>query len=153
MITISSIVGMVYILLSPPLIDGAVYFTPDKKTVLVGIGNKGFASLQIDKVSINGGQAPLSTVVQVSNAQKGFFIAPKFEKNEALFELELIGIDEAKIPKGISPMKVYEKQDAGIATAADEIYGVGVICDQAIREVIIHYRYFSLQLTKAVKIG
>lgn len=62
----------------------------------------------------------------MGNAQKGFFIAPKFEKNEALLELELIGIDEAKIPKGISPMKVYEKQDAGIATAADEIYGVGL---------------------------
>lgn len=143
--------GAVYVLANPPLVGGAVYSTPDKKTVLVSVGNDGLKGVIFDKVSVNGGLEPLTTAVQISNALKGFFISPEFEDIDAPFEFEMKGLDETTIPRDTNPVDVYLKQDTEPATSENKIYGIGVTYEQEVREVTIHYRYFGMPLTKTVE--
>ncbi|WKA53220.1 hypothetical protein [Planococcus shixiaomingii] len=152
-IVLAGTAGALYILTNPPLVGGAVYSSPDKKTVMVGVGNDGFKGIQIDKVSVNGGMDPLSTVVQVNDALKGFFITPEFEEKDAPFNFDLKRIDEVTIPPDTDPLDVYEKLDAGTATVKDKIYGLGIIHEQEVKEITIHYRYLGLPLRKTVKNG
>lgn len=144
--------GTSYIILNPPLAQGAVYFTPDEKTVLLSIGNRAFGEITIKDVAVNGDEKPLHTVMQLSNALNGFILVPGFEQKGNSAISELMSINEVAIPPRSDPKETYEKMDKGLATAEDKIFGVGAVHEQEIREITIRYNYLGLPFRKTVNL-
>ena len=68
-------IGGVYsfVKFNPPLETGTLASIKDNKSVVVGIGNKGFREIKILDVSVNNNDKPSKTKVQVSNAFTRFY--------------------------------------------------------------------------------
>ena len=54
--------------------NSTLYISEDNKSVVVGVGNKGFRVIKILDVTVNNGDQPMKTRLQVSNALQGFII-------------------------------------------------------------------------------
>jgi len=145
------IIGGVYLLLrfNPPLEFGAEYTTEDNKSAVVGVGNNGFREVEILNVSVNNNENPLETKLQVSNPLKGFIITDNYNSEEAK-EYGFTNINEVALKTGTSPSTTYEKQDEGIASKDDEIYGISVIHNEAIYNIHIEYSHFGMTFNDTI---
>ncbi|WP_216831407.1 hypothetical protein [Alkalihalobacterium elongatum] len=145
------IIPGVYFLLqyNPPLEVGTIASLEDNKSVVVGVGNKGFRDIKIVDVSVNNNEEPLETSIQVSNTLQGFIITDDYNSEEAR-KYGFTNIDEVTIKTGTAPSSNYEKLDAGTASINDEIYGVSVIHNEEINKVHISYSYLGISFSHTV---
>lgn len=139
---IAIFVGGFYFLVkgNPPLDIGTLASSKDHKSVVVGIGNKGFGEVKIIDVSVNNNEKPSKTKVQVSNALQGFIVTDDYDKKES-------------IPYGFQKiediaMKAGTSEDT--ATKNDKIYGLSVIHHEAINRVNIKYSYLGIPFDEMV---
>ena len=122
----------------------------DNKSVVVGVGNKGFRVIKILDVTVNNGDQPMKTRLQVSNALQGFVITnddtdDKAKKNDFT---DFIG--KVAIKTGTSPSSNFEKLDNGTATKNDEIYGISVFHNEEVNKVHIKYKYLGISFNETV---
>ncbi len=145
------IIGGVYFFLkfNPPLEIGTLASSEDNKSVVVGIGNKGFREVKILDVSVNNNKKPLKTRLQVSNALQGFIITDDYNNEEAK-KYGFTNIDEVAIKTGTSPSSNFEKLDGRAASEKDEIYGVSVIHKEEVNKVHIRYSYLGISFNDTV---
>lgn len=141
-----------FIKFNPPLEIGTIASSGDNKSVVVGVGNKGFRDISILDVSVNNGEKPMKTKLQVSNALQGFILTnDDHEENARNFGFT--DIDKVAIKTGSSPSFNLEKSDKGTATKNDEIYGVSVFNTEEVNKVLIKYRYLGILFSKTVTIN
>jgi hypothetical protein len=145
------IIGGVYVFLkfNPPLEIGTLASSEDKKSVVVGVGNKGFREVKILQVSVNNNESPLTSRLQVSNALQGFIITDDYNSEEAK-KYGFTSIEEISIKTGTSPSSNFENLDGGTASKSDEIYGVSVIHNEEINKVHIRYNYLGITFNDTV---
>lgn len=134
-----------YIKATPPLVTGAIYKTEDEKTIVIEIGNKGFADVKVTHVKVNNHGDPNSISIQESNALEGFVLNP--EANE---KIEFKNVEEVSIPKKHIPEEIDAKQDEGKATEEDKIYGLTVTHHEHISNLHIKYKYLGIVFNKNV---
>lgn len=146
---ILSIGLFIYIKSNPPLISGTIGTSGDKHTVVVVIGNKGFSGIKITKVLINNNELALDKKIQINNPLKGFIISDSFEEKE----YNMKKIDDVNILPNTSPSTQLEKVNNGTASENDKSYGLTVINNKPINEVIIHYNYLGLNFEKSISIN
>ncbi|WP_028392624.1 hypothetical protein [Bacillus cihuensis] len=148
------IIGGIYsiVKVNPPLEIGTLASSEDNKSVVVGIGNKGFREIKILDVSVNNNDVPSKTKLQVSNALQGFIITDNYN-NEDAKKYGLTNIDGVAIKSGTSPSSNFEKLDDGNASKDDEIYGISVIYNKEINKVHIKYSYFGISFKETVIIN
>lgn len=138
-----------FVQFNPPLEIGTLGTAVDNKSVVIGIGNKGFGEVKILKVSINNNEKPSKTKVQVSNALQGFIITDDYNNNESK-KYGFKNIEDVSIKADTSPATTYKKLDDGTASKKDTIYGVSVLHSEAINQIIIKYSYFGITINKTV---
>ena len=68
---------------NPPIEIGTLASSEDKKSVVVGIGNKGFLEVDNLDVSVNNNEKPSKLKVQKSNALQGFIITDDYDNQES----------------------------------------------------------------------
>ncbi len=144
-------IGGVYsfVKFNPPLETGTLASSKDNKSVVVGIGNKGFREIKILDVSVNNNDKPSKTKVQVSNALQGFIITDDYNNKESK-EYGFMNIDDVTVKVGTSPSSIHKKLDDGAASEKDEIYGISVIHNEAINKVHIKYSYLGISFNDTV---
>ncbi|MGE7921293.1 hypothetical protein ACQKM9_20485 [Viridibacillus sp. NPDC093762] len=138
-----------FVLLKPPLEISTLGTSVGNKSVVIGIGNKGFREVKILEVSVNNNEKPSKTKVQVSNALQGFIITDDYNNNESE-KYGFKNIEEVSIKADTSPAATYKKLDDGTASKKDEIYGISVFHSEAINQVKIKYSYFGISFNKTV---
>lgn len=145
------VVGGVYSLIkgNPPLDVGTRASSTDHKSVVVGIGNKGFGEVKIIDVSVNNNETPSTTKMQVSNALQGFIITNDYDNPDSK-PYEFQNIEDIAIKAGTSPSGYFEKMDEGTATKDDEMYGLSLIHHEAINRVNISYSYLGMTFDERV---
>ncbi|GED60655.1 hypothetical protein BFO01nite_47870 [Brevibacillus formosus] len=150
---IAIFVGGFYFLIigNPPLEIGTLASSKDHKSVVVGIGNKGFGEVQIMDVSVNNDEKPSKTKVQVSNALQGFIITDDYD-NPGSKPYGFQNIEDIAIKAGTSPSAYFKKMDEGAATKNDEIYGLSLIHHEAINRVNIKYSYLGITFDERVSV-
>ncbi|ASJ52598.1 hypothetical protein BP422_02955 [Brevibacillus formosus] len=148
---IAIIVGGFYFLVkgNPPLDMGTLASSEDHKSVVVGMGNKGFREVKIIDVSVNNDEKPSETKVQVSNALQGFIITDDYD-NPGSKPYGFQNIEDIAIKAGTSPSAYFKKMDEGTATKNDEIYGLSLIHHEAINRVNIRYSYLGITFDERV---
>ncbi|NRR02205.1 hypothetical protein HP570_08210 [Brevibacillus sp. RS1.1] len=116
------VVGGFYSLVkgNPPLDIGTRASSEDHKSVVVGMGNKGFC-----------------------NALQGFIITDDFD-NPGSKPYGFQNLEDVAIKTGTSPSAYFKKMDEGTATKNDEIYGLSVVHHGAIDRVHVKYSYFGM---------
>lgn len=144
------ITGCVYFILkfNPPLEIGTLASSKDNKSVVVGIGNKGFREMKILDVSVNNNEKPLTSRLQLSNALQGFIITDDYNSEEAK-KYGFTSIEEVSIKTG-SPSSNFARLDDGTASKSDEIYGVSIIHNEEINKVHIRYNYLGISFNDTV---
>lgn len=73
-----------FVKFNPPLDIGTIASSEGNKSVVVGIGNKGFSEVEILGVSVNNNEKASKKKVQVSDAIQGFIITDHDNNEEAL---------------------------------------------------------------------
>lgn len=148
------IIGGVYFFLkfNSPLEIGTLASSEDNKSVVVGIGNKGFFEMEILDVSVNNNEKPLKTRLQVSNALQGFIITDDYNNEEAK-KYGFTNIDEVTIKADTSIASNFEKLDDGTASKNDEIYGISVIHNEEINKIYIRYSYLGISFKDTVTLN
>ncbi|MGE7622033.1 hypothetical protein ACQKMD_02910 [Viridibacillus sp. NPDC096237] len=136
-----------FVLINPPLEIGTLGTAVGNKSVVIGIGNKGFREVKIIEVSVNNNEKPSKTKVQVSNALQGFIIT---DNNNESKKYGFKNIEDVSIKANTSPAATYKKLDDGTASKKDDIYGISVFHSEAINQVIIKYSYFGISFNKTV---
>lgn len=131
--------GYFFLKFNPPLEIGTLASSKDNKSVVVGVGNKGFREIKILDVSVNNNEKSLKTRIQVSNAIQGFI---KTDDDDTT--------DEIAIKTGTSPSSYFEKLDEGTASKDDEIYGVSVFHNEEVSKVHIRYSYLGISFNETV---
>ena len=144
------IIGCVYLFikLNSPLEIGTLASTEDNNSAVVGVGNKGFREIKIVDVTVNNGEKPMKTGLQVSNALQGFIITN--EDTDEKEKNDLTDIGKVTIKTGTSPSSNFEKLDNGTATKNDEIYGISVIHNEEVNKVHIKYKYLGILFNDTV---
>lgn len=125
---------------NPPLEVGTLASSKDHKSVVVGMGNKGFGEVKIIDVSVNNNEKPSKTKVQVSNALQGFIVTDDYDNKESI-PYGFQKIEDTSMKAGTSE---------GTATKNDEIYGLSVIHHEAINRVNIKYSYLGITFDEMV---
>lgn len=144
-ISIVAIAFLSMLKLNPPLEIGTLASNEDTSTLVIGVGNKGWQSIRIDQVIVNQHEKPTETKIQHSNALQGFTITEDFT-NENVQDFGFQELKDVSILPKTSHSSIYEKQDQGLATELDEIYGISLRHNQAIHDVNIHYHYFGIPM-------
>lgn len=145
-----TIVGVIFFVkFNPPLEIGTLASNEDEKLVIVGVGNKGFSEIKIVDISVNNGEKPMETKIQVSNALQGFTLTND-DTNEETKKYHLTDIDKIALKTGTSPSSTFEKLDNGTATKHDEIYGISVFHNEEVNKVQIKYKYLGIPFTDTV---
>lgn len=138
-----------FVKVNPPLGIGTLASSEDKKSVVVGIGNKGFREVKIVDVSVNNNEKPSKTKAQVSNALQGFIITDDYTNKESI-KYGFKNIEDVTIKVGTFPSSYFKKLDDGTATKNDKIYGISVIHNEAINRVNIKYSYLGISFNETV---
>lgn len=138
-----------YIKFNPPLEIGTLASSTDNKSIVIGVGNKGFREVRIVDVSVNNDEKPMKTKLQVSNALQGFIIADD-DTDEKAKKYGFTNINNAAIKTGTSPSSSFEKSDSGTATENDEIYGISIFHNEEVMEIEIKYSYLGLSFDETV---
>jgi hypothetical protein len=143
------VIGGLYSLVkfNPPLEIGTLASREDKKSVVVGIGNKGFLEVENLDVSINNNEKPLKLKVQESNALQGFIITDDYDNLESK-KYGFKDIEDITIKVGSDSSSYLKKLNDGSATKDDEIYGISVIHNEAIFKVHIKYSYLGISFSE-----
>ncbi len=141
-----------FIKFNPPLEIGTLASSSDHKSVVVGIGNKGFRNVKIVEVLVNNKEIPLTAKLQVSNALQGLILTDDYKSVEAK-SFGFTNIDKAAIKIGTSQSERFEELDDGTASKSDEIYGVSVIHNEEINNVHIKYNYLGISFNRTVIIN
>ncbi|MFZ3580425.1 hypothetical protein ACOI1D_21185, partial [Virgibacillus sp. DJP39] len=81
---------------------------------------------------------------------KGFIVAADFD-GEAR-EYGITNIEDVVIEPNTAPLSQLEKVNNSTATEDDKSYGLSIVNDKEINEVIINYRYLGLSFEKKVPI-
>ena len=68
---------------------GTLASSGDSKSVVVGVGNKGFQNVKILDVVVNNNDIPVETKIQVSNALQGFVITSTFAQRNRQISLDV----------------------------------------------------------------
>jgi hypothetical protein len=134
---------------NPPLDIGTIASSEDNKSVVVGIGNKGFSEVEILDVSVNNNEKPSKTKVQVSDAIQGFIIIDHYNNEEAL-KYGFNNLEDVTIKVDTSPSTYYKKLEDGTATKNDQIYGISVMHNEEIIKVNIKYKHFGISFNEFV---
>lgn len=134
---------------NPPLEIGTLASSEDHKSVVVGIGNKGFLEVENLGVSVNNNEKPSELKVQVSNAVQGFIITDDYENQESK-KYAFKNIEDMTIKAGTAPSSYFSKLDEGTATKDDEIYGISVNHNEAIIKVHLKYSYLGISFNESV---
>ena len=137
-----------FIKINSPLEIGTLASTEDNNSVVVGVGNKGFREIKILDVTVNNGEKPMKTRLQVSNALQGFIITNDDTDEKAKNGFTDIG--KVAIKAGTSPSSNFEKLDNGTATKNDEIYGITVFHNEEVNKVHIKYKYLGILFNETV---
>lgn len=134
MLIIAITFGGVYsfLKLNPPLEIGTIASSEDNKSVVIGIGNKGFLEMKIVEVLVNDNEKASKIKVQVSNALQGFILTDDY-KNEESKNYGFKNIEAVSIKGGTPPSSNFKKLDDGSASEKDEIYGISVIYSESIK--------------------
>ncbi|VEF46143.1 Uncharacterised protein [Bacillus freudenreichii] len=66
--------GYFFLKFNRPLEIGTLASSEDNRSVVGGVGNKGFSEVKLLDVSVNNKEKPLITRLHVSNATQGFII-------------------------------------------------------------------------------
>lgn len=143
--------SVLYIKLNQPLIEGTVATGNEKHIVVVGVGNKGFKGIKITDVIVNNNEKPQKLKVQVSNLLKGFILTDSFDA--VAVEYGIKNVDSVTIQSNTSPQVQFEKMDQGTATKKDVSYGITIVHDRPIENVIIKYRFLGLSFVKTVSVN
>lgn len=145
------IIACIYLFLrfNPPLETGTLASSGDSKSVVVGVGNKGFQNVKILDVLVNNNDNPVETKIQVSNALQGFVVTDNYNNEEAK-EYRFMNVNDVTIKAGTSPSSNLEKLDDGTASEKDEIYGVSVFFDKEINAITIKYSYLGIPFKETV---
>ena len=145
------IIGGIYFFtkFNPPLEIGTLASSRDNKSVVIGVGNKGFREVKILDITVNNDEKPMKAKLQVSNALDGFVITDE-DTNEEAKKYNFIDIDKVAIKSGTSPSISLEKLDKGKATKNDEIYGVSIFHNEEVNKVHIKYSYLGISFSKTV---
>lgn len=138
-----------FIKINSPLEIGTLASTEDNNSVVVGVGNKGFREIKILDVTVNNGEKPMKTRLQVSNALQGFIITND-DTDEKAKKNGFTDIGKVAIKTGTSPSSNFEKLDNGTATKNDEIYGITVFHNEEVNKVHIKYKYLGISFNETV---
>lgn len=143
------VIGGLYTLVkfNPPLEIGTLATSEDNKSVVVGIGNKGFLEVKNLDVSVNNNEKPSKLKVQKSNALQGFIITDDYDNQESK-KYGFKNIEDIAIKGGTDPSSYLKKINDGTATKDAEIYGVSVIHGESINKVHIKYSYFGISFNE-----
>lgn len=137
---------------NPPLKVGTLASSGDRKSVVIGVGNKGFQNIKILDVIVNNNDISVETKIQVSNALQGFVITDNHNSGKAK-EYRFMNVNDVTIKAGNSPSSNFGKLDDGTASKRDEIYGVSVFYDKEINLVKIKYSYLGIPFKETVELN
>ena len=145
------VIGGLYSLVkfNPPLEMSTLATSGDKKSVVVGIGNKRFLEVKNLVVSVNNNEKPSKLKVQKSNALQGFIITDDYDNRESE-KYGFKNIEDIAIKGGTDPSSYLKEINDGTATKDDEIYGISVIHHEAIFKAHIKYSYLGISFTETV---
>ncbi|MCG5104798.1 hypothetical protein [Oceanobacillus alkalisoli] len=130
---------------NPPLDVGTIAFTEDHKSVIVGVGNRGFGDVKILEVTVNNEENPLETKIQVSDSLQGFILLEDFTREEAQ-EYHFTNIADVVIKQERHLLLILKKLDEGTVTEDDEIYGISIIHTGEIANVHLEYSHFGMEI-------
>lgn len=144
-------IGGVYFFIkfNPPLEIGTLASSEDDKLVIVGVGNKGISEIDVLDISVNNGEKPMKTKIQVSNAVQGFTLTND-DTNEEVEKYGFTDMDHVALKTGTSPLSNFEKLDNGTVTKNDEIYGISVFHNEEVNKVHIKYKYLGIPFNDTV---
>lgn len=123
-----------YLKVSTPIVTSSIVRSDDGKTVVVGIGNKGFTHLKVTHVKVNNHADPNVTKYQVKNDQEGF-IASTDSKD--MKNMEMKDLKEVVISKGTTKDK-------------DIKYGLTVNHYEPIHSLHIKYNYLGIGYNETI---
>ncbi|MFG6149843.1 hypothetical protein [Halobacillus sp. B23F22_1] len=129
-----------FIKFNPPLIEGGLGATEDKKTVVISLGNKGIGDIHFTGVNFNSESSPSEVAFQVVDAASGFTISNNFEEEE--------NTHFQSVPKTV----MNPKTDPVPQNDEDIIYGLSVSAEERIHTVTVAYEYFGLRFLKEISI-
>ncbi|UOQ92129.1 hypothetical protein MUO14_16740 [Halobacillus shinanisalinarum] len=141
-------VVFIYIKLNSPLVTQTAASDTDGEILVIDTGNKGFQEINIEEVMINDGIRPAELKIQVSNPLEGYVVTDNFDQYAGDYIIK--DLEEVSLEPGTSPIKQMEKVNSGTATEDDISYGLSIVNDEPITEVVIKYRYLGFDFRKTV---
>ncbi|MEG0473881.1 MAG: hypothetical protein RR588_16230, partial [Solibacillus sp.] len=117
--------------INQPLEHGPIASTNENKSVVIGIGNKGFSDIQLTNVFVNNGETPAEVKMQIQHPDKGFILTDDFTSPEAA-AYNFSSLKDTKIKKRTIMREIYERQDKKQVKEDEKIYGLSILNDQPI---------------------
>src|SRR5699024_9153593 len=144
------IVGVyLFLRMNPPIEVHTIVSNEENTSIVVGIGNTGFISMNLVDVTVNKKEEPSEVALQVSTFEDGFIVMEDRESAEAE-GLEFIDIDERPITIGTVLAEPSESEGAGLEEV--EIYGVSIFHEKKVHSVQIKYRHFGMTYEETIQI-
>lgn len=123
-----------YLLMNPPLdTNSATFHSPDYKTIIIPIGNKGMSKITDIEVEINSQRKPNDSKIQVIDYPEGAFHL-SFDTEVNVFK-ELEGF---KLPTGTNVQKRLDSNEQAPG------YGLTVRAEFPINHITMKYRYLGI---------
>ncbi|MFB7140801.1 hypothetical protein ACFCYN_14200 [Gottfriedia sp. NPDC056225] len=134
---------------NPPLESATLGWTQDKHAVVMAIGNKGWRKIKLTDVLVNNNEQPLNVKIQVSNPTEPFIISDSFKDRKKSI---IKDIDDVEIKPHTSLTNSLKKVNNGTSTKKDRTYGLSIVQNKSIHQVIIKYRYLSIPFVKEIAV-
>ncbi len=133
-----------FLKLNPPLETIQNGSSLDGDVQLIRLGNKSsFGQIKIEEVFVNHNVTPAQMKIQESYHPKGFMIPEQFEGQEET-EYTFKDLSEVTIKPNTIAAEHFNHIEAGTITEDDTIYGLTLIHNETIYEVMITYRHLGI---------
>jgi hypothetical protein len=134
-----------YLLMNPPLdTTSTMFFGSDNKTIIVPVGNKGFANIHNLDVVINGQSQPDDAKIQMLQTPEDAFSLSPDMGDKAIFK----ELGEVHLPPGTAIQKSLENDSEGI-----DAYGLTIRSESPIYDITISYRYLGIPYKEVYRGG
>jgi len=142
-IILAIVACIVWLRLNPPLEHSSIARSANSTSIVISLDNKGFGDVKITEVFINNGDIPTEVNMQFNHANTGFIITDDFSSQDAQ-NYNFVELEDISIKKGTISKDIYARQDKNQVRDDDMIYGLTILNEQPIQNVIIHYQYLSM---------
>ncbi|SDH24093.1 hypothetical protein SAMN05192534_1037 [Alteribacillus persepolensis] len=136
--------GYVYFVMNPPLQASPASSANDGHIQLLTVGNTSpIGTIEIEGVFVNGGHAPDTAQIQVSDHAKGFLVSDEV-KEEAGREYTFEDVSNVTLQADTDPVKQLEQVNQGEEEEDITIYALSIGHEEPLDRVTIFYRHFGI---------